>query len=135
MTPEQKAAYMRERRARLRAERRCVDCGAGLEHLDASDSAVRCPECLDTGRKSAATYRSTEQGRKVGAAWQRQRYANNPEAMRQRRRDRYEAKKQSGECQWCSQPARDGSAFCATHEETALESHRRHNARRRQEAA
>jgi len=67
--------YMRARRERFRAERRCIVCGAGLQ----DDDGTRCVECAEAQRKASRKYARTERGKETGAVWQRARYRRDPE--------------------------------------------------------
>jgi hypothetical protein len=122
--------YMKARKAQFKAERRCVDCGSGLEE---GREHVKCPECHDRNLEASKQYRKTKRGRTLDRVLKKRAYWSDVEKARAERKERYMRKKLSGVCQSCNEPAEEDSQYCATHREAANESCREY--RRRVRAA
>lgn len=120
--------YMKDRKARLKADRRCVDCGSGLEE---GRTQVKCPECHERNLEFSKNYRKTERGRVLDRAQKKRAYQSNVEAARAERKERYMRKKLSGVCQSCSTPAEEDSQYCAAHRQAANEACREYRRRLR----
>lgn len=125
------AVKEREKYARRRAEGRCVRCGGLM--LPEWGTACLCPGCADRRReydsRPEVQAKERERSRLRAAAL----YAQDPEAFRRERRNRYEAKKLAGICIRCPSPCAEDSIYCAPHRET--ENAKNREAQRRRRAA
>lgn len=129
--PEQAAQfreYMKARRAKLKDEHRCVDCGAGL---DEGWTYVKCPECHGGNLETSRRYKKTAKAKQLGREFKKRKYWSDVEAARAERKERYMAKKLAGICQSCSEDAEEDSQYCATHREEANEACRVYRRRAR----
>jgi hypothetical protein len=125
------ADRLRSRYQRLKAERRCVDCTAGLQDGD----GVRCIECAEESRAAHARYaaRYPSRLRKRNREKYRARYEREREEMAARMREWRMARKATGLCMLCIQPALDDSNFCDVHREQSRIHSRNHHRRKRGE--
>lgn len=94
------AADARARYQRLKAERKCIRCAAGLQEAD----GVECVECADAHRARVLARAKTKAGKRTRARIAKR--------LRTRR-------KREGLCIWCKRPARPGTGKCDRHHETA----------------
>jgi hypothetical protein len=118
----------KERYARLRAEKKCVQC-AGLL-LPEWGTPSRCPECRENRKPSVHKYLKSKKGRRMT-----RRYRRKPEVREARkatlRATRLE-KKLSGECLDCVQPCLEESPYCQKHLDVHRAANRDYSRRRRE---
>ncbi len=127
------AEYQRARRERLIADRRCIECTAGLQD---TDEGRRCGECSDRARDRAARYRLSSPGkvRRQKRTVNRLRYQRNREAGAAKMRDFRRAQREKGLCEQCIEPRLPGKRFCAHHDERARAYSRNYQRKKRGDA-
>jgi hypothetical protein len=108
-----RAAYQRRKEAGL-----CVRCEAGLDNLGGW-ACLLCPECRDERRARDRVYQASERGKKKARDNARIRYTSDLDRSRAKVREIRLAKKLSGTCHECSQPALDDNGMCELHREKA----------------
>lgn len=106
-------SYQRARYARLKAERRCVDCTAGLQ----DDDGVQCVECRD--KRNDAHARNGKRYLETAREGLRRRYAKDPVAAAARMREYKLRRKLAGLCAQCVLPALPDSNLCELHREAS----------------
>jgi hypothetical protein len=94
----------KRRRDRLRAERKCTDCVAGLQPED----GVLCVECAEKRNKYRRKYRKTDAGKAAESRYRR----GHLELRARLARENYLRRKVDGECVRCPSKAADDSVFC-----------------------
>lgn len=99
------------------ADRRCVDCNAGLQ----DDDGVCCVECVEKRKARSKRYLQSEKGKATRARMSREWYWKHRDEVLEGMRDKYLAMKSEAACTKCGEPAVGDHGMCAAHRE-------RHNA-------
>lgn len=119
MTADEKRAErnrnIREMRAQRRANRRCVECDAGLQETD----NVKCVECVERARVTARRYvaKNRTRIRAANRDRKRERYAKDPAGSARKQREHILRRKVAGLCIECKNPALEDNIRCAFHRE------------------
>jgi hypothetical protein len=125
------------KRAKAVAEKKCVNCLAGLAGLEGWKYR-KCPECLESSRLSNERRRKRPDVKAKALEAQRKWRNENRADFRAYARDYYWQKKLSGVCRMCSLPVDGESNLCATHHERfktyQREWHRKYRAGKQQAA-
>jgi hypothetical protein len=93
-----------------KVEQRCLLCGCGL----LPEWGGKCPECTLLVKAAQAKYNRSRKGARKRRLGRRRYYERYTAKVLAKRRDRWVAKQQIGECQMCPARATDGD-HCAVH--------------------